>query len=190
MPRYKISKTQQKVEPKQQLHPDVSVGVNDSKSSSTYNSSSMPKRFAILFVVVVIVLVLVGVWMGSLISGSKQGGSSGYTAVFLVSGDVYFGKLSWFPKPKLTKAWFLQRGVDKENNPQVALAPFSSVFWGPEGDVYLNPKQILFWAPISATSEVAFAIDNPDSVRQQQQQQQVAPQGQITPAPSLEGNGQ
>lgn len=135
----------------------------------------MTKRFSVLLVVLIVVLVVVGIWVGSLISGAK-GGASGYTAVYLVSGDVYFGRLSWFPWPKLTNAWFLQRSVDQQNQPQLGLAPFTSVFWGPSGDVYLNPKQILFWAPIKADSQVAKGIDNPASL-----QQQVPPQGQIPP---------
>ncbi|MBI2623586.1 MAG: hypothetical protein HYW65_03360 [Candidatus Liptonbacteria bacterium] len=125
----------------------------------------MSKRFAVIVIVIVIVLVLAGVWVGSLIAGGKRG-ASGYTAVFLVTGDVYFGKLSWFPSPKLSSAWFLQRGVDQQNQPQLGLAPFTSVFWGPAGDVYLNPKQILFWAPIKPESQVAQAIANPQSVQQ------------------------
>ena len=139
----------------------------------------MTNRFKILVVVVVVVLVLAGVWVGSRIASAK--GANGYTAVFLVSGDVYFGKLSWFPWPRLTNVWFLQRSVDKENQPQLGLAPFSSVFWGPAGDVYLNPKQILFWAPIKPDSKVAQAIENPASI--QQQAPPAGGQGQLPPQP-------
>jgi len=145
----------------------------------------MSKRFAVIIIAIVVVLVILGVWAGSFLAGSKQAGASGYTAVFLTSGDVYFGKLSWFPWPKLTKAWFLQRSVDQQNQPQLGLAPFSSVFWGPAGDVFLNPKQILFWAPIASDSSVAKAIENPDSIRQQAPPQGQAPQQQSqTPPPA------
>ena len=142
----------------------------------------MSKRFGVIVIVIVVVLVILGVWAGSLLAGSKQAGASGYTAVFLASGDVYFGKLSWFPWPKLTKAWFLQRSVDQQNQPQIGLAPFSSVFWGPAGDIFLNPKQILFWAPIKSDSQVARAIENPDSVRQQAPPQVSQPESQTPPS--------
>ncbi|MBI2888914.1 MAG: hypothetical protein HYY10_03250 [Candidatus Liptonbacteria bacterium] len=184
MPRYKIPQ-EQKVELEQQLHPDRSVGAESHKSS--HASNSMSKRFAVSIIAIVVVLVLLGVWAGSFLAGSKQTGASGYTAVFLTSGDVYFGKLSWFPWPKLTKAWFLQRSVDQQNQPQLGLAPFSSVFWGPAGDLFLNPKQILFWAPIAADSSVAKAIGNPASVRQQAPQEQGGQpqeQSQTTPPPA------
>jgi hypothetical protein len=145
----------------------------------------MSKRLAIILVVLVLVLILLGVWVGSFLSGGKQAGASGYTAVFLVTGDVYFGKLSWFPSPKLSKAWFLQRSVGQDNQPQLGLAPFSSVFWGPAGDMYLNPKQILFWAPIKADSQVAKAIENPAAVQQQTPPQ--SQQGQQAPSAPADG---
>ncbi|MBM3257451.1 MAG: hypothetical protein FJY98_03985 [Candidatus Liptonbacteria bacterium] len=162
MPRYRIPE-EPKVEPEQPL-----------RNYQFETRKSMTRRFKIFLGVLVLVLVLLGVWAGSLLSAKKD--ASGYTAVFLVTGDVYFGKLSWFPWPKLTHAWFLQRSVGQDNQPQLGLAPFTSVFWGPAGDVYLNPKQILFWAPIKSDSQVAKAIDNPSSI-----QQQTPPQGQVPP---------
>jgi len=190
MPRNKFPKEQQKVEStyNQSVAPAMS-GRSPDKNVGGINKTSnqMSKRFVAVVVVIVIVLVFAGVWVGSILTGAKSGTASGYTAVFLTSGDVYFGKLSWFPWPKLSKAWFLQRSTDEKNQPQIGLAPFSSVFWGPEGDVYLNPKQILFWAPIKSDSNVAKAIENPDSVRQQAPQGQAPQQqGQLPPPPQAQ----
>lgn len=179
MPRYKVPDSPvggQKVEPEQPLR--------------EYEKPKMPisKRLVIGLIVLIAVLVVVGIWVGSIIGGSKGEGPSGYTAVFLTSGDIYFGKLSWFPWPKLTSAWFIQRGVDEQNRPQLAIAPFNSVFWGPVGDIYLNPKEVLFWAPVKASSQVAKAIDNPSSVQAPPQQQQ--PTVQQAPEVQQESGGQ
>jgi hypothetical protein len=186
MARYRNSESS-KVEPDDPFkrHQASGIGYESSVVSHTY-PRPMSRRFTVFVIIIVIVLVLAGVWVGSLLTGAKKG-ASGYSAVFLVTGDVYFGKLSWFPQPKLSKAWFLQRGVDQQNQPQLGLAPFNSVFWGPEGDVYLNRNQILFWAPIKADSQVALAIENPASLPQAPAaggtSQQNAPQGQQVPPP-------
>jgi len=37
-----------------------------------------------------------------------------YYAVYLQTGDMYFGKLSRFPKLTLSDVWFLQRNIDEE----------------------------------------------------------------------------
>lgn len=139
----------------------------------------MTKRFAILLVALVVVLIAVVAW-GALDAKSKGKGQSGYTAVFLVSGDIYFGNLSWFPWPKLANVWFVQRGVDEQNRPQLAIVPFASAFWGPAGDVYLNPKQVLFWAPVSASSQIARTIDGANTAGQ------LPPQQSQTPPPPAE----
>jgi hypothetical protein len=148
--------------------------------------SSMSKKWFVLLVVVAIVIIVFGVCVG-LVWG-RGSGTSSYTAVFLTSGDVYFGKLSWFPWPHLTNVWFLQRGVDQQNQPQLALTPFKSLFWGPAGNVYLNPKQILFWAPVGADSQVAKALENPSSVSQLPAQQQQAQQPPVTVPQQNQGN--
>ncbi len=147
------------------------------------NNPRMTNRFKVLLMLLVVVLVVVGVWVGLLVAGGK-GAASSYTAVYLASGDIYFGKLYWFPSPKLVDAWLLQRSVDQQNQPQLGLVPFKNAFWKPQGDIYLNSKQILFWAPVAADSQVATALANPQAVQQQMQQQQQQQQPpQQAPAP-------
>lgn len=150
----------------------------------------MQRRTAVLLVVLVIVLVGLGVWIGTELMGSKSASSpSPYTAVYLASGDIYFGRLSMFPRPKLSDAWFLQRGVNQQNQPQLGLVPFKSAFWGPTGDIYLNPQQVLFWAPVAEGSQVAQSLENPQAY-QQAEQQQLLQQQQQSQAPSAQGKAQ
>lgn len=126
----------------------------------------VPKK---LWVGAVIVLVLLGlgIWLGTYLGGAQSGGDSKYSAVYMTTGDIYFGELSWFPTPHITNAWFLQRGTDAQNRPQVGVAPMTSVFWGPSNILNLNAKDIIFWTKIKADSQLAKAMDNPQLVQGQ-----------------------
>ena len=130
-----------------------------------------PRRWGrgrwVLLVLVILVLVGLGTGLGLLISGrSSSAGLSKYSAVYMTSGDVYFGELSWFPKPHINNTYILQRGVDQNNAPQVAVAPFKSVVWGPGSIIYLNSKESVFWTRLRQDSSVARLIDNPSSAQQ------------------------
>ena len=114
-----------------------------------------------VFIIIILVLVGVGVWLGVSFGRSAGGGASPYSAVYLTTGDIYFGKLSWFPNPRLTNVWLPQRNVDSLNQPQLGLTPLTSAFWGPVDEIYLSPKQIVFWTRLSKASAVAKAFDNP-----------------------------
>ncbi len=131
----------------------------------------------VLLVVAVVVLVALGVWLGSVLRGGGTAGPSPYSAVLLSNGDMYFGKLSWFPAPRLTNVWVLQRTVDQNNQQQLGVGQFNKAFWGPMDELNLNSKEIVWWSRIRSDSQLAKAIENPSSVQQQpatgnQQQQQ------------------
>ncbi len=139
------------------------------------------KKFILIGVLIVVVLITVGVWLGvSFIQQGTTAGPSRYSAVYLSTGEVYFGILSWFPQPHLSNVWFLQRSADQNNQPQVGIAPFKGTFWGPVDEIYLSSKQIIFWTRLRNDSQLIKAFDNPDSLRQAQQGQQ-QPQGQQFP---------
>lgn len=143
----------------------------------------MSKKLIVLIVVVVVVLVAVGIWIGVSLLRSNPAGASAYSAVYLTSGDVYFGKLGWFPWPHLKEVWYLQRTVNQQNQPQLGIVPFRTAFWGPVDEVYLNPRQVLFWAHLRNDSQVAKALASPAAF----QQPAVSPQGvpqQTPPAPT------
>ncbi len=131
----------------------------------------LSKKLLVVLIVVIIVLVALGVWVGSWVSGLAKPNPSGpseYSAVYLSTGDIYYGKLDWFPWPRIKNVWFLQRGVNAQNQPQLGIVPFNTAFWGPVDEVYLNPKQIIFWARLRNDSQVAKAFTNPALFQQQQ----------------------
>lgn len=126
----------------------------------------MVKKIIILLLILVALLIILGVWLGyNLSRADGAGGVSPYSAVYLRTGDIYFGKLSWFPKPRLKNVWFIQRSVDEKNQPQLGLLPFTSAFWGPIDEVSLNPAEIVFWTRLRGSSDAARAFANPGAFR-------------------------
>jgi len=93
---------------------------------------------------------------------NKPAGASDYAAVYMVNGDVYFGKLSWNPNPQLDNVWILNRTVAGQNsaNPQIGLTPFKNTFWGPVDEINLNSQNILFWSYVKAGTQFANALQS------------------------------
>lgn len=139
-----------------------------------------------LIVIVVVLLIGAGVWVGVAVmaGGAQQPALSPYSAVYLSTGDIYFGKLSWSPTPHMDDAWFLQRGTDAKGNPTVGVYPFSQVAWGPSDTVNFNSQQIVFWTRLNATSSIAQLIANPAAVTAQQESAAAAAAAQQAPAAS------
>ncbi len=128
----------------------------------------LPKKFIIITILLVAVFVAFGIWLGTYLSQPSQTGPSEYSAVYLSTGDIYYGKLNWFPWPRLTNVWILQRNIGQNNQVQLGLGQFTNAFWGPMDEVYLNPKQIVFWARLRSDSQVVKAIQNPSALQQPQ----------------------
>lgn len=84
-----------------------------------------------------------------------------YYAVYLSSGDLYFGKLHRFPRLSLTDAWFLERSTEQGN--ALRIANFREAFWQPQGTLFLSEKNILWLAPLSPDSRVIQYMKNPAS---------------------------
>ena len=128
--------------------------------------------FITIVVVIVLLLVGAGVWVGVIMingGNSSQSALSPYSAVYLSTGDIYFGTLDWSPSPHMENAWFLQRGTDAKGNPTVGVYPFSQVAWGPSNAVYFNSNQIIFWTRLNSTSSIAQLIANPAAATAAQQ---------------------
>ncbi len=139
------------------------------------------KKFAVIGILLILVAIVamigIGVWLGSNIGGSSASkvGASPYSAVYLANGDMYFGLLSWFPKPHLSNVWLIQRTVDKNNQQQVGVAQFTKAFWAPMDEISLNPSQIVWWTRLQNSSQLVQAMENPSLLQQQQQAQQQTP---------------
>ncbi|MEK7076968.1 MAG: hypothetical protein AAB967_01935 [Patescibacteria group bacterium] len=116
----------------------------------------------ILTLGIILILVVAGLtWLLLQFGRPDALKASPYSAVYLTTGDIYFGRLSWFPSPRMKNVWLLQRGVDEQNQPRFSFVPFSSAFWSPIDKIYLNPKQIMFWTRLKKGSDAANALENP-----------------------------
>ncbi len=107
----------------------------------------------LLVVVAALIVVLAGVvyWQSS-----KSGDN--YWAVYLSTGDLYMGKLAYFPRLHLTDVWFFQKTDDAEN--PLNLSKFNKAFWGPGDNLYISEKQIIWKNKLSETSQVITYIKN------------------------------
>jgi hypothetical protein len=99
---------------------------------------------ALLLVVIAGSLVIV-----ALVYKDKLGLGGAYYAVYLDTGDLYFGKLSRFPSLALTDVWYLERGAQ-----QLSINDFSQIVWGPAGTLKLNDDRVVWVVKLSSQSQL------------------------------------
>lgn len=126
------------------------------------------KKLVGILVIAVTVLVAAAVWVGMFLSKSETNGArpSAYSAVMFANGDVYFGKLAWFPSPRISNAWILQRSVDENNQVQLGIIPANRAFWSPVDEINLNFNQIVSWTRLRKDSQLVRALENPNLLQQ------------------------
>lgn len=116
-------------------------------------NSDSKKIFILLVSVLALILVFFVIFVSNLLI-NKNSNSSPYSAVYLKTGDIYFGKLSWFPRVKIENPWFLQRTVDEKNETRIGVAPLADAFWKPVNEIFLNRSEIVFWTRLQSDSQV------------------------------------
>lgn len=115
----------------------------------------MFKNKKIIIGILAILLVLVaGIGLSwYLMNGSKNS----YYAVYLDTGDLYFGKISWFPSLTLSNVWYIQRDPQSQNS---TLLDFSKVVWGPQNVMKINRDRVVWMAKLSETSPILTQINS------------------------------
>jgi hypothetical protein len=106
-------------------------------------------------------------------------GDDAYYAVYLDSGDVYFGHLSYFPRLTLKGAHFLMRDEER-----VTISSFKEAAWGPEDKLYLNPDNVLWTVKLRSDSPV---LDLLKGIGPSTMPPPVFDPGTATPSPVSEG---
>jgi hypothetical protein len=145
----------------------------------------IPKKLLIILLIILVIVLGLGIWLGVKILGRENPEApSKYSAVYLRTGDIYFGELSWFPWPSLKNVWLIQRTIDSQNQVQLGVVPLKNSFWGPIDKIYLNPREVVFWTKLRKDSQLVRALENPNILNtgagvqnQQTQQPQPQPQG-------------
>ena len=140
------------------------------------------KKKHLVIAAALLVVVAIGIGIGMFVDW-KDNTASEYSAVYLVTGDIYFGRLSWLPVPHLTNVWVIQRGVGAQNQVQFGIVPFKGAAWGPVDRVNLNPREIVFWTRLRKDSQVAQAFQNPSLIQANGTNPNILPQN-VTIHPS------
>lgn len=127
--------------------------------------------------ILIALVIVLAVTLGLLLYWQKVGPSDQYYAVYLTSGDLYFGKLSRFPSLTLSDVWFIQRNSQDSQNPY-SLSQFKKAFWGPGDIMDLSEKEVVWTVKLRDDSPILDLIKNPS------QASQAAP-GSPAPSPLL-----
>ena len=119
-----------------------------------------------IVIIIVVVLWILGVF------------SSSYYAVYLNTGDLYFGSLSPFSST-LTNVWYIQKDAQSQ---QFALGDFSKVVWGSSGNLEINSDAVIWKTKLAKDSKIIPVIKGEASATQSEgiaqptSQQNQAPQ--------------
>ncbi|MFA5099163.1 MAG: hypothetical protein WC461_03075 [Candidatus Paceibacterota bacterium] len=127
--------------------------------------SKLNKILLAVVIVLIIALVVLIYWQNF-----KKSDNSDYWAVFLTSGDLYIGKIGYFPSYHLSDVWLIQRTSDEKN--PYSVGKFAQAIWGPGENLYINDDQIVWKNKLSPTSQMLNYIKNPQSAQQVNEQTQ------------------
>lgn len=105
--------------------------------------------FAVVVVVVAIVAALVAVKIVTAAKNPK------YVAVYLETGEIYFGKMNWFPAPRLSNVMFFQQ----REGQGLALDRFTNAVWQPQEPLRISRDEIVFWTYLKPESPIVQAIE-------------------------------
>ena len=122
----------------------------------------MNKKKKLIMAAAVLVAVVAVAMMGSCVY-TKWQMSKEHSVVYLSTGEIYIGKLSYLSMPrfKLTDAYRLQAVKDPadETKTNFQLTPLKDALWSPQ-KLYLNPDQVVFYGPIEESSKAGEALKN------------------------------
>ncbi len=145
-------------------------------------ASAMP--WIILAVVVVVIAVLAVIFRGQLFGKSSSNGAamtstmgtaSGYQAVFLSNGQVYFGKISSTANDFITlkDIYYLQvvqqpplqgtpqgTQADAQAQQSISLVKLGEELHGPVDEMHINRTQVLFYEDLKTEGQVVKAIQD------------------------------
>lgn len=115
--------------------------------------------------VLIIFIVILALALALLLYWQLVGFSDQYYAVYLTTGDLYFGKLSRFPSLTLSNVWFIQRNSQDSQNPY-SLSQFKKAFWGPGDVMDLSEKEIVWTVKLRDDSPILDMMKNPGGATQ------------------------
>lgn len=121
---------------------------------------SKKRTLVIAGVVIVVLLTIAAVVLVLGLTPSRNPFEKPYSVVYLRTGEVYIGKLSTFPRMKMTEGYLL-RVVQDPKDPTKAnfqLSPLTETLWSPQY-LLLNRQQIVFYGPLKPDSQIARTLE-------------------------------
>lgn len=125
----------------------------------------------IIAIAAVVIALVVGGWLmwSNSQSGATGVNSSRFQAVFLVNGQIYFGKLSDFNEKsfKLTNIYYPQAQTTESEKTDattpdasggIQLIRLGDEVHGPESEMYISKEQILYYENLKSDSKVSQLI--------------------------------
>jgi len=108
-------------------------------------------------IIIIVVLVVVVLVFGFLQYRANH--QNDYSVVYLVTGEVYVGKLATFPDFQLTDSYILQVTKDATDatKSNFQLQPINQALWAPSV-LHVVEKNVVFYGPILPTSKIAQAL--------------------------------
>ncbi|MEK7465670.1 MAG: hypothetical protein AAB631_02740 [Patescibacteria group bacterium] len=89
-------------------------------------------------------------------------GESEWSAVYLKTGELYFGHLTRFPYFALTNVYMLQANPSSPQTP-LSIQKFSKVFWGPEDKLRINRTEVVWMTELEKNGQLAQILNtNPE----------------------------
>lgn len=89
-------------------------------------------------------------------------GESTWYAVYLRTGELYFGHLTRLPYFGLKNVYMLQTNPSNTQAP-LSIQKFSKVFWGPEDMIRLNRSEVVWMTELDKEGQLAQILkENPE----------------------------
>jgi hypothetical protein len=111
------------------------------------------KKNIVITVVLVLIVIIIGCWQ------YRVNHSNDYSVAYLITGEVYVGKLTTFPSLELKDAYILQVTKDATDSTKTnfQLNPINEALWAPK-ELHLTEKNVVFYGPLLPTSKIAETI--------------------------------
>ena len=127
----------------------------------------------------ILAIILLGVLVYATLGNKVNTIKNPYSAVFLRTGDMYFGKLSRFPKLALSDVWYLQIST-QEDQTGFNLAKFSDAIFGPKDKMEINRENVIWISKLQDDSQVvSFILQSKNAALQNVQPQATVPQSTL-----------
>jgi len=124
----------------------------------------------------ILAIILLSILVYTTLGNKSDSIKNSYSVVFLRSGDMYFGKLSRFPKLTLSDAWYLQVTTQEDQQAGFNLAKFTNTVFGPQDKMEINKENVVWISKLSNDSQVvSFILQSEDSALQNAQPQATLP---------------